>query len=166
MPNAIVRGKADKRNYIADEFDNCTDFSSLYYRLPFERVKKTKSMSCCWLLICFRDYLQVGDLRDPSGTEPSNTRLGSILKIRDYSSLSLVLIYQLFKTDTIKLFLKNMNLRLVIARLHQNCVCLMNWPIYLEIKRDLCLNVCCLWILDIRLRISCLFWREKQYLEA
>ncbi|KAI8090104.1 actin-like protein ARP6 [Gilbertella persicaria] len=37
VSNAIVRGKTDKRNYIGDELDTCTDFSSLYYRLPFER---------------------------------------------------------------------------------------------------------------------------------
>lgn len=38
VPNAIVRGKADKRQYVGDQMDNCTDFSSLYYRLPFEKV--------------------------------------------------------------------------------------------------------------------------------
>lgn len=38
MPNAIVRGKADKRHYVGDQLDNCTDFSSLYYRLAFEKV--------------------------------------------------------------------------------------------------------------------------------
>ena len=38
MPNAIVRGKADKRHYVGDQLDNCTDFSSLYYRLAFEEV--------------------------------------------------------------------------------------------------------------------------------
>ncbi|EPB83557.1 hypothetical protein HMPREF1544_09718 [Mucor circinelloides 1006PhL] len=37
VPNAIVRGKADKRHYVGDQMDNCTDFSSLYYRLPFEK---------------------------------------------------------------------------------------------------------------------------------
>lgn len=40
VPNAIVRGKADKRNYVGDQLDECTDFSSLYYRLPFEKVKR------------------------------------------------------------------------------------------------------------------------------
>lgn len=38
IPNAIVRGKNNKRNYVGDELDECTDFSSLYYRLPFEKV--------------------------------------------------------------------------------------------------------------------------------
>lgn len=37
IPNAIVRGKADKRNYIGDQLEECKDFSSLYYRLPFEK---------------------------------------------------------------------------------------------------------------------------------
>jgi hypothetical protein len=38
VPNAIVRGKADKRHYVGDQLENCTDFSSLYYRLAFEKV--------------------------------------------------------------------------------------------------------------------------------
>ncbi|KAG2221077.1 hypothetical protein INT45_009735 [Circinella minor] len=37
IPNAIIRGRTDRRNYIGDQIDQCTDFSSLYYRLPFER---------------------------------------------------------------------------------------------------------------------------------
>ncbi|GAA5812913.1 hypothetical protein MFLAVUS_006374 [Mucor flavus] len=37
VQNAIVRGKADKRQYIGDQLNECTDFSSLYYRLPFEK---------------------------------------------------------------------------------------------------------------------------------
>ncbi|KAI8991097.1 actin-like protein ARP6 [Mycotypha africana] len=37
VSNAIIRGKNDKRLYVADEFDDCKDFSSLFYRLPFER---------------------------------------------------------------------------------------------------------------------------------
>ncbi|CEP12602.1 hypothetical protein [Parasitella parasitica] len=37
VPNAIVRGKSDKRHYVGDQIDSCTDFSSLYYRLPFEK---------------------------------------------------------------------------------------------------------------------------------
>ncbi|KAI8146488.1 actin-related protein 6-like protein, partial [Fennellomyces sp. T-0311] len=35
--NAIIRGRTDRRNYIGDQLEQCTDFSSLYYRLPFER---------------------------------------------------------------------------------------------------------------------------------
>ncbi|KAI7872701.1 actin-related protein 6 [Spinellus fusiger] len=35
--NAIIRGRSDKRSFVGDQFDNCTDFSSLFYRLPFER---------------------------------------------------------------------------------------------------------------------------------
>ncbi|KAI9351645.1 actin-like protein ARP6 [Pilaira anomala] len=37
VQNAIVRGKADKRQYIGDQLEECKDFSSLYYRLPFEK---------------------------------------------------------------------------------------------------------------------------------
>lgn len=38
MTNAIVRGRNDRRFFIGDQLDDCTDFSSLFYRLPFERV--------------------------------------------------------------------------------------------------------------------------------
>ncbi|CDH52255.1 arp6 actin-related protein 6 homolog [Lichtheimia corymbifera JMRC:FSU:9682] len=37
VPNAIIRGRSDRRNFIGDQIEQCTDFSSLYYRLPFER---------------------------------------------------------------------------------------------------------------------------------
>ncbi|ORX56874.1 actin-related protein 6 [Hesseltinella vesiculosa] len=37
VPNVIVRGRTDRRYFIADQLDQCTDFSSLYYRLPFEK---------------------------------------------------------------------------------------------------------------------------------
>lgn len=44
IPNAIVRGKNNKRNYVGDELDECTDFSSLYYRLPFEKVMQSNKV--------------------------------------------------------------------------------------------------------------------------
>ncbi|CAO3651657.1 unnamed protein product [Cunninghamella echinulata] len=41
VPNIVIRGKNDgindKRYYIADQLSECTDFSSLYYRLAFEK---------------------------------------------------------------------------------------------------------------------------------
>ncbi|CCL99741.1 uncharacterized protein FIBRA_01763 [Fibroporia radiculosa] len=37
VPNAIVRSKGDKQTYIGHESDKCSDFSSLHYRLPFEK---------------------------------------------------------------------------------------------------------------------------------
>ncbi|KAH9991239.1 actin-like protein Arp6 [Russula vinacea] len=37
VPNAIVRSKGDKTAYFGHEFDACKDFSSLHFRLPFER---------------------------------------------------------------------------------------------------------------------------------
>ncbi|KAL1928194.1 hypothetical protein VTP01DRAFT_3110 [Rhizomucor pusillus] len=37
VTNAIVRGRNDRRFFIGDQLDDCTDFSSLFYRLPFER---------------------------------------------------------------------------------------------------------------------------------
>ncbi|KAI9268776.1 actin-like protein ARP6 [Sporodiniella umbellata] len=37
IANTIVRSKSNKKNYIGDQFEECKDFSSLYYRLPFEK---------------------------------------------------------------------------------------------------------------------------------
>ncbi|KAI8080074.1 actin family [Halteromyces radiatus] len=37
VPNVILRGRNDRRHYIADQVDECTDFSSLLYRLAFEK---------------------------------------------------------------------------------------------------------------------------------
>ncbi|KAI0344472.1 actin-related protein Arp6 [Trametopsis cervina] len=37
IQNAIVRPKSDKTTYVGREIDNCRDFSSLHYRLPFEK---------------------------------------------------------------------------------------------------------------------------------
>ncbi|RHZ87784.1 hypothetical protein Glove_30g18 [Diversispora epigaea] len=33
----IARGKGDKKTFIGDQLNSCTDFSGLYYRLPFEK---------------------------------------------------------------------------------------------------------------------------------
>ncbi|SCV69178.1 BQ2448_2198 [Microbotryum intermedium] len=35
--NAIIRSKTERRNYVADEFDDCHDFGALTMRLAFER---------------------------------------------------------------------------------------------------------------------------------
>ncbi|KAG2186345.1 hypothetical protein INT43_002783 [Umbelopsis isabellina] len=37
IPNSIVRGKHDRRNFVGDELYSCQNYSSLYYRLPFEK---------------------------------------------------------------------------------------------------------------------------------
>jgi len=37
IPNAVVRSKGDKMTYIGHEIARCRDFSSLHYRLPFEK---------------------------------------------------------------------------------------------------------------------------------
>jgi len=37
VSNAIVRSKGDKITYFGHEFDACKDFSTLHFRLPFER---------------------------------------------------------------------------------------------------------------------------------
>ncbi|GLB38716.1 putative actin family protein [Lyophyllum shimeji] len=37
IPNAVVRSKGDKMTYFGHEFARCKDYSSLHYRLPFEK---------------------------------------------------------------------------------------------------------------------------------
>ncbi|EGN93982.1 hypothetical protein SERLA73DRAFT_189133 [Serpula lacrymans var. lacrymans S7.3] len=37
IPNAIVRSKGDKTTYFGHELERCRDYSSLHYRLPFEK---------------------------------------------------------------------------------------------------------------------------------
>ena len=41
IPNSVVRSKGDKMTYFGHEMEHCRDFSSLYYRLPFEKVCPT-----------------------------------------------------------------------------------------------------------------------------
>jgi actin-related protein 6 len=41
IPNAVVRSKGDKFTYFGHELDRCKDYSSLHYRLPFEKVRRT-----------------------------------------------------------------------------------------------------------------------------
>ena len=40
ISNAIVRSKGDKATYFGPEIEKCVDFSSLHYRLPFEKVSR------------------------------------------------------------------------------------------------------------------------------
>ncbi|KAG6819703.1 hypothetical protein H0H93_009447 [Arthromyces matolae] len=37
IPNAVIRSKGDKMTYFGHELDKCKDYSSLNYRLPFEK---------------------------------------------------------------------------------------------------------------------------------
>ncbi|KAF9564145.1 actin-domain-containing protein [Agrocybe pediades] len=37
VPNAVVRSKGDKMTYFGHEIEQCQDYSSLHYRLPFEK---------------------------------------------------------------------------------------------------------------------------------
>ncbi|KIL00217.1 hypothetical protein PAXRUDRAFT_130412 [Paxillus rubicundulus Ve08.2h10] len=37
IPNAVVRSKGDRTTYVGHEINQCKDFSSLHYRLPFEK---------------------------------------------------------------------------------------------------------------------------------
>jgi actin-related protein 6 len=41
IPNAVVRSKGDKTTYFGHELGGCRDYSSLHYRLPFEKVCRT-----------------------------------------------------------------------------------------------------------------------------
>jgi actin-related protein 6 len=38
IPNAVVRSKGDKMTYFGHEMERCKDYSSLHFRLPFEKV--------------------------------------------------------------------------------------------------------------------------------
>ena len=40
IPNAVIRSKGDKSTYFGHELTQCKDYSSLHYRLPFEKVWK------------------------------------------------------------------------------------------------------------------------------
>ncbi|KAI8646745.1 actin family [Parasitella parasitica] len=68
VPNAIVRGKSDKRHYVGDQMDDCNDFSSLYYRLPFEKV---------WLLVNWGIERTIWDslFKNVVPIEPKDSRL-------------------------------------------------------------------------------------------
>ncbi|KAJ3574134.1 hypothetical protein NP233_g1962 [Leucocoprinus birnbaumii] len=37
IPNAVIRSKGDKATYFGHEFERCSDYSSLHYRLPLEK---------------------------------------------------------------------------------------------------------------------------------
>ena len=39
VTNAVVRSKGDKMSYFGHEIARCKDYSSLHYRLPFEKVR-------------------------------------------------------------------------------------------------------------------------------
>jgi len=44
ISNAVVRSKGDKATYVGHEISRCKDFSSLHYRLPFEKVHTSYSL--------------------------------------------------------------------------------------------------------------------------
>src|SRR5215472_2304111 len=45
IPNAVVRSKGDKRTYFGHEIEHCVDYSSLHYRLPFEKVRPESGLT-------------------------------------------------------------------------------------------------------------------------
>ena len=47
IPNAVVRSKGDKRIYFGHEVEYCVDYSSLHYRLPFEKVRPISWIQRC-----------------------------------------------------------------------------------------------------------------------
>ena len=76
IPNAVVRSKGDRKTYFGHEIAKCKDYSSLHYRLPFEKV--------CYL-ITYRQRLPdssrklrvislTGMLRRPFGTVSSRMK--------------------------------------------------------------------------------------------
>jgi hypothetical protein len=45
--NAIIRSKTDRKNYVADELDECLDYGGLMFRLAFERVSRRRGVLFC-----------------------------------------------------------------------------------------------------------------------
>ncbi|CAG8514886.1 9116_t:CDS:10 [Funneliformis caledonium] len=69
IPNCTVtRGKGDKKSYIGDQLSTCTDFTGLYYKLPFEKG----------FLINWQNEKEVWDRifsKDVLNCDPKNTTL-------------------------------------------------------------------------------------------
>ncbi|KIP04446.1 hypothetical protein PHLGIDRAFT_25604 [Phlebiopsis gigantea 11061_1 CR5-6] len=61
IPNAIVRSKGDKATYYGHEIEKCTDYSSLHYRLPFEKgyLVDWDAQKAIWDGIFTTDYLML-----------------------------------------------------------------------------------------------------------
>lgn len=62
IANAIVRSKGDKATYIGHELEKCRDYSSLHYRLPFEKGYLTDwdAEKAIWDGIFSHEFLAVG----------------------------------------------------------------------------------------------------------
>jgi hypothetical protein len=73
IPNAVVRSKGDKLTYFGHEFARCKDYSSLHYRLPFEKVCRATA-TCKTYLQRDRDTLWTGMRRRLYGMASSPRR--------------------------------------------------------------------------------------------
>lgn len=51
IPNAVVRSNGDKMTYYGHEVERCVDYTSLHYRLPFEKV--------CLSIICWPGQMTI-----------------------------------------------------------------------------------------------------------
>lgn len=61
VPNAVVRSKGDKKNYVGHEYAQCSDYSSLHFRLPLEKglVTDWDAQKAVWDVIFSEDLLKL-----------------------------------------------------------------------------------------------------------
>lgn len=81
IPNAVVRSKGDNSTYIGHELVKCRDFTSLRFRLPFEKVGSHHdhlSGAEDEDVAAVRVSWSTGMRRKPSGTGSSATSYGLV----------------------------------------------------------------------------------------
>lgn len=83
IPNAIVRSKGDKSTYVGHEIEGCRDFSSLHFRLPFEKVCAQSCIysSCEAVLKTRRVILSIGMRRRLSGMDCSMRNISEYVSV-------------------------------------------------------------------------------------
>ncbi|KAL7279818.1 hypothetical protein ACG7TL_006225 [Trametes sanguinea] len=59
IPNAVVRSKGDNATYIGHELAKCRDFTSLRFRLPFEKVNTSQAS-----LLITEPYFNLPNIQD------------------------------------------------------------------------------------------------------
>ena len=76
IPNAVVRVKADNATYIGHELAKCRDFTSLRFRLPFEKVglKRQILQRRDENTTAVRAFLLTGMLKRPFGMGSSRVK--------------------------------------------------------------------------------------------
>ncbi|KAL1740987.1 actin-domain-containing protein [Schizophyllum fasciatum] len=77
IPNAVVRSKGDKKTYVGHEFAQCSDYSSLHFRLPVEKgfVTDWDAQKAVWDGVFSQDVLGI------------NTQQSSLILTEPYFNL-------------------------------------------------------------------------------